>query len=191
VFLIKVISGITIVSVPTGELKRIDDMGVFITTAIFSIFAYIWMFIVLKVWSPDVVEIAEAILTLVFFILLVVLAFAADKYNEIKKKKLAKENNQMAEKEGLTRDEFYRIVGVRNSQAQPTSKRNQQLRPIKEDPLESSQITQSQKDVEGENLNKEEFKGSQKKIKSVRDTIREGETRKVMKKVTVRTKVKD
>jgi hypothetical protein len=175
-----VISGITIVSVPTGELKRIDDMGVFITTAIFSIFAYIWMFIVLKVWSPDYVELAEALLTLGFFILLVILAFSADKYNAAKKKKLALENNQMAEREGLTRDEFYRIVGVRNSQAKSEVKQKK-LKPVKEEPLDGSQITASQRDVEGEELNLEEFKDtpSKKKLRSMRETIKEGETKKV------------
>lgn len=173
--LIKVISGITIVSVPTGSLKRIDDMGVFITTAIFSIFAYVWMFIVLKVWSPDVVEIAEAVLTLVFFILLVVLAFAADKYNEIKKKRLAEENNEMPEKDGVTRDEFYRIVGVKDGQSKRKHKKNPG-----NDPNDDTQISNREKDIEGERLNDEEFhEGISKQKNSVRDTKIEGETRKV------------
>lgn len=178
------ISGITIVSVPTGTLKRIDDMGVFITTAIFSIFAYVWMFIVLKLWSPDEVEIAEAVLTLVFFILLVVLAFMADKYNDYKKKKLEREQNKDAQKEGVTREEFYRIVGVRDSESKPLKKNpnSNSLKPIKEEGnyIENSQITASKKDVEGEELNLEDIRdGSSKQQKSFRNTILEGETRKV------------
>ena len=35
------------------EPKKIDDVGVFIITAIFSVWAYVWMFIVLKVWTPE------------------------------------------------------------------------------------------------------------------------------------------
>lgn len=188
--LIKVISGITIVSVPTGSLKRIDDMGVFITTAIFSIFAYVWMFIVLKVWSPDVVEIGEAILTLIFFILLVVLAFAADKYNSIKKKKLNEQNNQMAQKEGVTRDEFYRIVGVRNSHNKTKIPKKSENIKLNDD----TQISNQDKDIEGERLHNEDFQDEiTKHKKSVRDTKIEGETRKVsnINKINKRKKVKD
>lgn len=68
-------------------MKKINDMGVFAVTAIASTFAYLWMFIVLAISSPDYVEMWEAILTLVFFVILVLLAFAADKYNEKKIKK--------------------------------------------------------------------------------------------------------
>lgn len=145
-------------------------MGVFITTAIFSIFAYVWMFIVLKIWTPNVVKIEEAILTLIFFILLVVLAFAADRYNSIKKKKLAKENNESPEKDGITRDEFYRIVGVKNSQNKDNKNKQKDLKNEKEI-LEESQITTSQKDVEGERL------------KNPRDTLLEGETKRVKKNI--------
>ena len=156
-------------------------MGVFITTAIFSIFAYIWMFIVLKIWSEDKVELVEALLTLGFFVLLVILAFCADKYNEAKKKKLALDNNKMAERDGLTRDEFYRIVGVRNSQVKASKPKQNNLKTSKKEILESSQITASKKDIEGEHLNREEIKdtNSNKRFKSMRDTIKEGETRKV------------
>ena len=145
-------------------------MGVFITTAIFSIFAYVWMFIVLKIWTPNVVKIEEAILTLIFFILLVVLAFAADRYNSIKKKKLAKENNESPEKDGITRDEFYRIVGVKNSKNKDNKNKQKEIKNEKEI-LEESQITTSQKDVEGERL------------KNPRDTLLEGETKRVKKKI--------
>jgi solute carrier family 8 (sodium/calcium exchanger) len=44
---------------------------VFGVTAVFSVFAYIWLLIVLKWVSPDEVEIWEAILTFLFFPILV------------------------------------------------------------------------------------------------------------------------
>lgn len=164
-------------------------MGVFITTAIFSIFAYVWMFIVLKLWSPDEVEIAEAILTLVFFILLVVLAFSADKYNEHKKKKLEKDGTKEIQKEGVTREEFYRIVGVREGESKSvkTKKKKPSLKEIKKEGrnIEHSQITASKKDVEGEELNLEDIQeGLSKKQKSYRDTVLDGETRKVSKEAS-------
>lgn len=64
--------------------KKIDDMGVFATTAIFSIFAYVWLYVCLM---DNVITIVEAWLTLFFFFLLLGIAFGADKYNEMKKKK--------------------------------------------------------------------------------------------------------
>ena len=107
------ISGIAIISVPTGTLKRIDDMGVFATTAIFCIFAYVWLYITLAVWSPDEIELAEAILTLIFFLLLVILAFSADKYNSYKKKKMEKEvMGEAMKRKTLSQDDFYRIIGI-------------------------------------------------------------------------------
>lgn len=54
-FNLLVISGVSIASIggDTGEIKKIDDMGVFMTTAFFSIFAYVWLFICLAVNTPD------------------------------------------------------------------------------------------------------------------------------------------
>lgn len=104
------------ISVPTGELRRIDDMGVFATTAAFCILAYVWLFIVLKVWTPDQVTIAEAVLTILFFIILIILAFMADRFNAYKKKKQdktnAKANLPIARRKTLSKDEYYRIIGI-------------------------------------------------------------------------------
>ena len=61
--------------------KKIADLGVFFTTAIFSVFAYVWLLIILVVLTPDKVTVTEAWLTFIYFLILVVLAFAADKYN--------------------------------------------------------------------------------------------------------------
>ena len=52
---------------------------VFGVTATFSIFAYVWLLVILKVSSPNVVEIWESVLTFLFFPILVVIAFSADK----------------------------------------------------------------------------------------------------------------
>ena len=47
----------------------------FLTTTIYSIFAYVWLFIVLVVWTPDEVTVWEALITLLAFPLLVVNAY--------------------------------------------------------------------------------------------------------------------
>ena len=51
----------------------------FCITATFSLFAYIWLVIVLVVSSPNKVDVWEAALTLLFFPLLVGIAYAGDK----------------------------------------------------------------------------------------------------------------
>ena len=51
----------------------------FCITAAFSIFAYIWLIIVLVWSSPGKVEIWEAVLTFLFFPILVCVAYAGDK----------------------------------------------------------------------------------------------------------------
>lgn len=82
-FNLLVISGVSVVAVggPEGNVKKIDDMGVFATTGIFSIFAYVWLYVCLAINSPDEVTVTEAALTLSFFVILLILAFLADKYN--------------------------------------------------------------------------------------------------------------
>merc|ERR1712203_1112214 len=79
------ISAVCIAGVPTNEIRRIKAFPVFIITSFFSIFAYLWIVIVLVVSSPDKVDLWEAIVTFLFFPILVVIAFLADKghFNKI------------------------------------------------------------------------------------------------------------
>ena len=49
-FNLLIITAVSIVSV--DEIKYIDDLGVFTITSIFSVFAYVWMLVVLTVWTP-------------------------------------------------------------------------------------------------------------------------------------------
>jgi solute carrier family 8 (sodium/calcium exchanger) len=69
-------------------------MGVFITTAIFSVFAYIWMYYCLSINSEGVIDTLEAYLTFGYFFILLILAFSADKFNQNKKKKLEKHEEE-------------------------------------------------------------------------------------------------
>uniref|UniRef100_A0A7I4YNU8 Calx-beta domain-containing protein n=1 Tax=Haemonchus contortus TaxID=6289 RepID=A0A7I4YNU8_HAECO len=72
------ISAICVMAVASPNVKRIQMFKVFIVTAFFGTFAYIWLLVILIFISPDVVEIWEAAVTLVFFIVLVVVAYCAD-----------------------------------------------------------------------------------------------------------------
>lgn len=59
--------------------KRINSFNVFLTTAFFSVFAYIWMFLVISVISKERLDIWEAVITFLWFPILVILAYIADK----------------------------------------------------------------------------------------------------------------
>eukprot|EP00929_Paragymnodinium_shiwhaense_P118254 TRINITY_DN90192_c0_g1_i1.p1 TRINITY_DN90192_c0_g1~~TRINITY_DN90192_c0_g1_i1.p1 ORF type:complete len:822 (+),score=227.75 TRINITY_DN90192_c0_g1_i1:178-2643(+) len=72
------ISAVCVSALPVGETRIIRETTVFAITAIFSIFAYVWLLIILIVITPDVVDIAEGVLTFVFFPMLVVIAWLAD-----------------------------------------------------------------------------------------------------------------
>eukprot|EP00931_Biecheleriopsis_adriatica_P115296 TRINITY_DN91105_c0_g1_i1.p1 TRINITY_DN91105_c0_g1~~TRINITY_DN91105_c0_g1_i1.p1 ORF type:complete len:824 (+),score=154.97 TRINITY_DN91105_c0_g1_i1:26-2497(+) len=78
-FNLLVITAVCVISIPNGEIRKIKDLGVFACTAFFSVFAYIWLLFILMVTSPDVVDVAEGVITFVFFWVLVVLAFLFDK----------------------------------------------------------------------------------------------------------------
>ena len=60
------------------ETRSIKEMGVFKITAFFSVFAYVWLLFILAVNSPNVVDLPEAIISFLFFVILVVLAYLAD-----------------------------------------------------------------------------------------------------------------
>ena len=79
-FNLLVISAVSIIAIG-DSIKKIDDMGVFITTAIFSVFAYVWMYYCLSISSEGEVTTTEAYLTFGYFFILLILAFSADKYN--------------------------------------------------------------------------------------------------------------
>lgn len=72
------IIAVCIIAIPNDEVRIIKDTSVFAVTATFSIFAYIWMIIILQVHTPDIVEPWEGIMTFVYFPILVVLSYVAD-----------------------------------------------------------------------------------------------------------------
>ncbi|NXY00350.1 NAC2 protein, partial [Centropus bengalensis] len=74
-----VVIAVCVYVIPGGESRKIKHLRVFFVTASWSIFAYIWLYLILAVISPGVVQVWEALLTLVFFPVCVVFAWAADK----------------------------------------------------------------------------------------------------------------
>ncbi|XP_036261669.2 sodium/calcium exchanger 2 [Molothrus ater] len=74
-----VVIAVCVYAIPAGESRRIKHLRVFFVTASWSIFAYIWLYLILAVITPGVVQVWEAFLTLLFFPACVVFAWAADK----------------------------------------------------------------------------------------------------------------
>ncbi|XP_024080848.1 sodium/calcium exchanger 2-like isoform X3 [Cimex lectularius] len=78
-FNLLIITSICMLALDGDDTRRINRFKVFIVTGLFSFFAYIWMFIILQVISANRVELWEAVLTFVFFPLLTLFAYSADK----------------------------------------------------------------------------------------------------------------
>ncbi|XP_074986492.1 sodium/calcium exchanger 1-like isoform X4 [Caretta caretta] len=74
-----VIIAVCVHVVPEGETRRIKHLRVFFVTAAWSIFAYIWLYLILACFSPGEVEVWEGLLTFLFFPICVVQAWLADR----------------------------------------------------------------------------------------------------------------
>ncbi|XP_062863039.1 sodium/calcium exchanger 1b isoform X2 [Trichomycterus rosablanca] len=74
-----VIIGLCVYVVPDGEHRKVKHLRVFFVTAAWSIFAYLWLYLILAVISPGVVQVWEGLLTLFFFPICVVFAWVADR----------------------------------------------------------------------------------------------------------------
>ena len=81
-FNLLVILAVCVVAIPAADARKIAQPKVYYVTAFASTFAYCWLVIILMVWSPDVIELPEAVLTFLFFPLLVTVAYYADKLGD-------------------------------------------------------------------------------------------------------------
>ena len=82
------ITGVCILSIESPDVRRIHYIKVFGITAFFCVFAYLWLIIILVAVTPDFIELWEAVLTFIFFPVLVILAYIADRDFCSKKKKV-------------------------------------------------------------------------------------------------------
>lgn len=74
-----VIIGLCVHVIPDDEVRRIKHLRVFFITATWSIFAYLWLYLIIAVFSPGRVEIWEGVVTFVFFPITVIMAYVADR----------------------------------------------------------------------------------------------------------------
>ena len=74
-----IIIAICVYVIPDGEVRRIKHLRVFFLTATWSVFAYLWMYIIISVITPGEVSVWEGVLTFMFFPLTVGSAYIADR----------------------------------------------------------------------------------------------------------------
>jgi|TARA_B110001450_G_C17404228_1_gene393016 solute carrier family 8 (sodium/calcium exchanger) len=96
-FNLLVISGVSILAVDDGP-KPIKDVGVFFVTATSSLFAYIWLYLVLGVMTKNEVTMVEGWLTFCFSGILIILAYSADRIGD-KFRKSEETEEEIAEKD--------------------------------------------------------------------------------------------
>uniref|UniRef100_A0A3B5LI78 Calx-beta domain-containing protein n=1 Tax=Xiphophorus couchianus TaxID=32473 RepID=A0A3B5LI78_9TELE len=91
-----IIIALCVYVVPESETRKIKHLRVFFVTAAWSVFAYIWLYLILSVFSPGEVEVWEAVLTFLFFPLCVLQAWIADRrllfYKYVNKRYRANKN---------------------------------------------------------------------------------------------------
>lgn len=93
--------------IPDDEVRKIKHLRVFFITASCSILAYVWLYLIVAVITPHVVDIWEGVVTFSFFPITVYMAFVADRrlffYKYMDKKYVAGTRGVIiqSEKEGV------------------------------------------------------------------------------------------
>ena len=84
---------VTAIAVCTAskKVKKIDSHGVWIYTVIVSTLAYVWYFLVLAVISPNEIELWEALVSLLFGSLFLLIGYLIDARLTVKPKLTAEE----------------------------------------------------------------------------------------------------
>ncbi|XP_065097159.1 sodium/calcium exchanger 1a isoform X3 [Paramisgurnus dabryanus] len=100
-----VIIGFCVSVIPEGEHRKVKHLRVFFVTAAWSVFAYTWLYMILAVISPGIVEVWEGLLTLLFFPICVTFAWVADRrllfYKYVHKRyRVGKQRGMIIETEG-------------------------------------------------------------------------------------------
>eukprot|EP00747_Dinoflagellata_sp_TGD_P025725 gnl/TRDRNA2_/TRDRNA2_131445_c0_seq12.p1 gnl/TRDRNA2_/TRDRNA2_131445_c0~~gnl/TRDRNA2_/TRDRNA2_131445_c0_seq12.p1 ORF type:complete len:897 (-),score=197.93 gnl/TRDRNA2_/TRDRNA2_131445_c0_seq12:231-2810(-) len=73
------ICAVCVVAISPSEVRYIKEFGVYVLTGVFSVWAYVWLIVILILSSPDIIEPWEGIVTFLYFPILVFLAWAMDK----------------------------------------------------------------------------------------------------------------
>ncbi|GIX86543.1 hypothetical protein CEXT_726831 [Caerostris extrusa] len=99
-----VIIAICVWAIPSTENRRIKHLRVFFVTMTWSVFAYIWLYLILTIISPGVIDVWEGLVTFMFFPATVLTAYIADRqfliYKYMTKKYRMNKRNMIVGGEG-------------------------------------------------------------------------------------------
>ncbi|XP_076317519.1 sodium/calcium exchanger 3-like isoform X1 [Tachypleus tridentatus] len=99
-----VIIAICVYSIPEDESRKIKHLRVFFVTMTWSVFAYIWLYLILTWSSYGVIEVWEGVTTFLFFPATVLTAYIADRrlliYKYLSKKYRMKKSGMIVGTEG-------------------------------------------------------------------------------------------
>ena len=167
---------------PPKGVKKIYDMGVFAVTAGSSIFAYAWLYWVLR---DQKVDSTEAWLTFVFFFVLVGLAWACDRFKERQMQKQRKGEAETGQPViEYSAVEIYRELIDDKKGLNPTTeagieKRNKMKNFVKEtmktDQIDKVQLADLKTAIEGEGLIKRIQYRKQVGIQQKKQVVAKGE----------------
>lgn len=134
-----VIIAVCVWAVPTGTIKKIKYLRVFIVTLAFSVFAYVWMLVILVWITPGVIDIWEGLVTLLFFGITVGWAYIADRrmliYKYLDKR--------------LKISSKYREVPYTNGKPQISIEDGTDAEKVELNPIEKGDIGGTEKNVNG------------------------------------------
>eukprot|EP00929_Paragymnodinium_shiwhaense_P052997 TRINITY_DN26536_c0_g1_i1.p1 TRINITY_DN26536_c0_g1~~TRINITY_DN26536_c0_g1_i1.p1 ORF type:complete len:891 (-),score=216.91 TRINITY_DN26536_c0_g1_i1:98-2770(-) len=82
---------VCMLGISDGSVRRIKQLSVYYITAVFSLFAYTWLYLVVTVISPERIEVWEAVVTLALMPILVLISYIAD---------IAEEGERQSQKDG-------------------------------------------------------------------------------------------
>lgn len=77
-FNLLVIIGICTMAIPAQQRRKIDAMSSYVWTAFWAVAAYLWLVIILMGSTPNIVDFWEALLTLIYFPIMLLVAYKLD-----------------------------------------------------------------------------------------------------------------
>ncbi|CAD7967795.1 unnamed protein product [Amoebophrya sp. A25] len=90
------IIAVCICTIPDGESRVIREFGVFKVCTLFMLCAYLWILVCLEVWTPGQITAIEGVITLLFFPLLVLVAYRTSLLDQDAEEKADAENTDPA-----------------------------------------------------------------------------------------------
>lgn len=76
------ITAVCIASVGSNETRRVNQIKVYAITLVYSMIGYAWLIMILRVTSPNIIDVWEAFGTLLLFFGLIISAYYCDKHSK-------------------------------------------------------------------------------------------------------------